>query len=127
MNKSPSMKSIDTSVMLPSIKNNNGSNSQHQRQVSLGAHLIVKKKPSIRNVNFRDEPDGLTPGLSHSASAEKLSKQINISQEIQRLIPVRGPTLFDKQLNEFVNGVASKSGMKNAMMRGLSKKTKEIS
>lgn len=119
------MRSIDTSVMLPSIKNNNGSNSQHQRNVSLGAHLIVKKKPSITRVNFRDELDGQTPGLSHSASAEKLQKQINISQEIQRLIPVRGPTLFDKQLSEFVNGVASKSGMKTAMMRGLKQKIKE--
>ena len=33
--------------------------------------------------------------------------------------------MFEKELNEFVHGVASKSGMKkNAMMRGISKKLK---
>lgn len=80
-------------------------------------------------MNFKDEHhDGgqatTAMGLSQSNSHEKLhNKQINISQEIHRLIPVRGPTLFEKQLNEFVHGVASKSGMKkNPMMKGLTKK-----
>ena len=34
------------------------------------------------------------------------------------MIPVRGPTLFEKELAEFVNGPASKSGMKKGGMFG---------
>jgi len=35
------------------------------------------------------------------------------------MIPVRGPTFFEKQFNEFVHGNSSKSGIsKNAVIRG---------
>ena len=36
------------------------------------------------------------------------------------MIPVRGPTLFDKQFQEFVHGVQSKSG--NPVMRAFQRK-----
>ena len=31
------------------------------------------------------------------------------------MIPVRGPTVFDRQMHEFVNGVTSKSGLKKTI------------
>ena len=40
---------------------------------------------------------------------------LNISQEIQKMIPVRGPTQFERQMHEFVNGVTSKSGLKKTI------------
>lgn len=47
------------------------------------------------------------------------------------MIPVRGPTLFEKQLTEFVNGPASKSGMAkggvlNKMQTAMKKKVNEM-
>ena len=41
------------------------------------------------------------------------------------MIPVRGPTLFDRQFNEFVHGVQSKSGNNPAVLRSLTKKKQE--
>ena len=41
------------------------------------------------------------------------------------MIPVRGPTLFDKQFHEFVHGVQSKSGG-NSLMRQFQKKIKKV-
>ena len=44
------------------------------------------------------------------------------------MIPVRGPTIFDKQFSEFVNGTNSKSGgkpMRIQMKRDIIAKSKE--
>ena len=52
---------------------------------------------------------------------DALPEHFNISQEINRMIPVRGPTIFDKQFSEFIHGVQSKSGG-NPMMRQMARK-----
>ena len=43
---------------------------------------------------------------------------VNIKQEINKMIPVRGPTIFEKQFTDFVHGKESKSGG-NIMMKKL--------
>ena len=63
---------------------------------------IKKKQSGMRVVNFKED-------FAHGGDSLK-GKYINISQEITRMIPVRGPTLFEKQMSEFLHGPASKSG-----------------
>ena len=78
---------------------------------------MSRKKSIVRNINFKEDnnPSGKEPALSTSknnfgSTDSLLPEQLNISQEIFRMIPVRGPTLFEKQFHEFVHGVQSKSG-----------------
>jgi len=67
-------------------------------------------------VNFQDEGP-------QANQEQNLPAHYNITHEIFRMIPVRGPTIFDKQMAEFINAPASKSGMmkSNASMRQLFK------
>ena len=62
-------------------------------------------------VNFVDN-FGLLQQTTDNSPKLQIDKPLNISHEISRMIPVRGPSLFERQLQEFVSdGNASKSGM----------------
>lgn len=69
------------------------------------------KPSSLRVVNFVDN-FGLLQQTTDNSPKLQIDKPLNISHEISRMIPVRGPSLFERQLQEFVSdGNASKSGM----------------
>lgn len=85
-----SMKKLE--VSLPSIR-------QSQRNPVTLQQSADKKPSGMRVVNFgHEQQDG--SGHHH----------YNISQQINKMIPVRGPTIFERQMNEFLHGPASKSG-----------------
>ena len=66
-----------------------------------------------REVNFQDQSsnggDGKVSGLMRIEP-----DYTHITAEINRMIPVRGPTLFDRQMSEFIHGKGSKSGNKKS-------------
>ena len=82
------------------------------------APIVLKKNSSIRAVNFCADPvvaeHSVKSQHSHTAHSSSVMPQKgwNLEQEIQRLIPLRGPTLFDRQMTDYLHGPSSKSGMK---------------
>lgn len=96
-------------MSLPSIK----VNQRNQAAVK----FENKQSSGPRVVNFNEESLTRSPSNLDKFGDQPPNKHVNISQQINKMIPVRGPTLFEKRMNEFLHGPASKSGgLKKALI-----------
>lgn len=118
--------------MLPSIirysSTNNCHNSQIDRKKSpVRISALVETVSGAKDSSTH--PEFLKTNMSrrnHSIEGP-LPENFNIVKETQKMIPVRGPTLFDRQFNEFVHGVQSKSGNPATLQKLKRKKMKHES
>ena len=114
--KKTSLKKAET-LSLPNIT---GQSPQRYNELK-----IFQKKTSIpRTVNF-DENIGASSTVLGENNDSMLQGPMNISNEISKMIPVRGPTIFERQLQDFVHGPQSKSGNQSSVMLKLKQKMKE--
>ena len=62
---------------------------------------------AIRTVNFEQDP-----GRASSPDLEETPQQViqNITNEMIKMVPITGPSHFEKSMKEFIHGTASKSG-----------------
>ena len=77
-------------------------------------------------MNFNHASNVGSPGAASIPELEETPQQViqNITNEMIKMVPVTGPSQFEKSMKEFIHGTASKSGAGGALGVNLKKKLK---